>query len=324
MAPERKRALPVFPGKIGLVTSPRGKAVHDVIRTLSRRYPVAELVIAGVQVEGDGSVAAIVRGLQAVAAHPGVDVVILGRGGGSYEDLMPFNAEEIARAIAACPVPVVTGIGHEPDDSIADMVADYRASTPTAAAESVAPAQEEVAERLDAAARLLGRALAHSVRERAHHLRLLAQRPVFRDTACLLSARMQSLDFTAEALNRALPESLRQSQDALVRMQDAMGRSAARLLEPPCRAGRGVADAAVGRRECDSWSAASDHGSSARPGLRIFRHSAFSKRGYAVCYDESGSRVVRSTDDARPGDRVNVRLASGSLGCLVEDTRTET
>lgn len=323
MAPGRKRALPTFPRKIGLVTSPRGKAVHDVIRTLSRRYPVAELVIAGVQVEGEGSVAAIVRGLQMVAAHPGVDVVILGRGGGSYEDLMPFNAEEIARAVAACPVPVVTGIGHEPDDSIADMVADYRASTPTAAAESVAPAHEEVAERLDAAARLLGRALAHSVRERAHHLRLLAQRPVFRDTACLLSARMQSLDFTAEALNRALPESLRQSQETLVRMQEAMGRSAARLLEPQVArvdasrtrlAAGGMRFLERGERSWDLYAAR----------LEDLSPLGILKRGYAVCYDETGSRVVRSVDDARPGDRVNVRLASGSLGCLVEDTRTET
>lgn len=322
MAPERKRALPTFPRKIGLVTSPRGKAVHDVIRTLSRRYPVAELVIAGVQVEGEGSVAAIVRGLQAVAAHPGVDVVILGRGGGSYEDLMPFNAEEIARAVATCPVPVVTGIGHEPDDSIADMVADYRASTPTAAAESVAPAQEEVAERLDAAARLLGRALAHSVRERAHHLRLLAQRPVFRDTACLLSARMQSLDFTAEALNRALPESLRQSQDALVRMQDAMSRSAVHLLEPHAArvdasrtrlSAGGMRLLERGERSWDLYAAR----------LEDLSPLGILKRGYAVCYDETGSRVVRSVDDARPGDRVNVRLASGSLGCLVENTRTE-
>lgn len=298
---ERKRSLPAFPRKIGVVTSPRGKAVHDVIRTLSRRYPVAELVIAGVQVEGDGAVAAIVDGIRAVAAHPGVDVVILGRGGGSYEDLMPFNAEEIARAIVACAVPVVTGIGHEPDDSIADMVADLRASTPTAAAEAVAPAQEEVSERLDAAARLLGRALAHSVRERAHHLRLLAQRPVLRDTACLLSARMQSLDLTSEALHRALPESLRRSRDSLARVQEALGHSAVHVLDR-------------GERSWYLYAAR----------LEDLSPVGILKRGYAVCYDETGSRVVRSIDDTKPGDRVRVRLASGSLGCLVEDTRTET
>jgi exodeoxyribonuclease VII large subunit len=301
MASGRKRPLPTFPGKIGVVTSPRGKAVHDVIRTLSRRYPVAELVIAGVQVEGEGAVSAIVDGIRAVSAHPGVDVVILGRGGGSYEDLMPFNAEEIARAIVACAVPVVTGIGHEPDDSIADMVADYRASTPTAAAEAVAPAQEEVAERLDASARLLGRALTHAVRERAHHVRLLAQRPLFRDVACLLSGRMQALDLAAEALHRSLPESLRRSRESLARAREALGRSGARALER-------------GERDWDLYAAR----------LEDLSPLGILKRGYAVCYDATGSRVVRAVEDAEPGERVRVRLASGSLGCLVEETRTET
>jgi exodeoxyribonuclease VII large subunit len=301
MASGRKRPLPTFPGKIGVVTSPRGKAVHDVIRTLSRRYPVAELVIAGVQVEGEGAVSAIVDGIRAVSAHPGVDVVILGRGGGSYEDLMPFNAEEIARAIVACAVPVVTGIGHEPDDSIADMVADYRASTPTAAAEAVAPAQEEVAERLDASARLLGRALTHAVRERAHHVRLLAQRPLFRDVACLLSGRMQALDLAAEALHRSLPESLRRSRESLARAREALGRSGARALER-------------GERDWDLYAAR----------LEDLSPLGILKRGYAVCYDATGSRVVRTVEDAEPGERVRVRLASGSLGCLVEETRTET
>jgi len=143
MSPERKRRIPSHPSRIAVVTSPRGKAVHDVLRTLRRRYPLAEVLVAGVAVEGDGAPSEIVEGLRvAAAAQP--DVVLLVRGGGSYEDLMPFNAESVARAVVASPVPVVTGIGHEPDTSIADMVADLRASTPTAAAESVAPSVEEL------------------------------------------------------------------------------------------------------------------------------------------------------------------------------------
>ena len=149
MRDERKRPLPAFPARIGVVTSPRGKAVHDILRTLERRYPAAEVVIAGVQVEGEGAVARDrSRHRGGLGRDPGVDVVILGRGGGSYEDLMPFNSEAVARAVVACPVPVVTGIGHEPDTSIADMVADLRASTPTAAAEAVAPEAADVRRRL--------------------------------------------------------------------------------------------------------------------------------------------------------------------------------
>ncbi len=324
LRPERKRPLPVFPAKIGVVTSPRGKAVHDIIRTLRRRYPVAELVVAGVQVEGEGAVAAIVEGIRMVAAHPGVDVVILGRGGGSYEDLMPFNAEPVARAVAACPVPVVTGIGHEPDDSIADMVADFRASTPTAAAESVAPAQEEVSERIDAAARLLARALAHSVRERMHHLKLLAQRPIFRDDACMLAVPMQSLDMTTEALHRALPERLRRSEETLGRTREALGHAAIHLLDWPA----GRVDSARARL-IDEGARIVERGErswelyAAR--LEDLSPLGILNRGYAVCYDatENGG-VVRSVGEVAPGSRVRVRLASGSLGCLVEDTRTET
>ena len=190
MRVERKRPLPEFPDRIALVTSPRGKAVHDVIRTLRRRYPVAELLIAGVAVEGGNAVASIVEGLRA-AEEAGADVVILARGGGSYEDLMPFNEEPVARAVAACPVPVVTGIGHEPDISIADMVADLRASTPTAAAEAVAPSCDEVTGRLEALQRLLGRGLLHAARDAERRVAVLRSHAVFRDPKALTAIAAQ-------------------------------------------------------------------------------------------------------------------------------------
>lgn len=157
MDPARKRPLPAYPETIGLVTSPRGAAVHDVLRTLRRRYPLARILFAGVPVEGPGAADGLVDGLAKVV-FAGAEVVLLVRGGGSFEDLMPFNDRRLARTIAACPVPVVTGIGHEPDTSIADMVADVRASTPTAAAEAVAPAQSEIAARLQG----LGAAMGHA------------------------------------------------------------------------------------------------------------------------------------------------------------------
>ena len=141
MRPERKRALPRFPERIAVVTSPRGKAIHDVLRTLASPLPACRAARRGCGGRGRRCSRRDRRGL-AGRRRVGADVVLLVRGGGSYEDLMPFNAEEVARAVVACPVPVVTGIGHEPDNSIADMVADVRASTPTAAAEAVAPSLE--------------------------------------------------------------------------------------------------------------------------------------------------------------------------------------
>jgi exodeoxyribonuclease VII large subunit len=303
------------------VTSPRGKAVHDVIRTLARRYPFGEVVIAGVQVEGEGAVDELVAGLRALADEPEVDVIILGRGGGSYEDLMPFNAEALARAIVACPVPVVTGIGHEPDTSIADMVADLRASTPTAAAEAVAPERADLERRLHAQRRLLARALDRVVRERVHRLGLLAHRPVFRDTACLLAQRMQALDVVADSLGRVLPERLVRQADAVARSEDALRRRGPLLMGPhAARYDRGRERVlSTGRALLPPFEHALASGADR---LEDLSPLAILSRGYAVCYEEDGT-VVRTAGAVAPGDRVSVRLAEGQLGCIVESTRTE-
>jgi exodeoxyribonuclease VII large subunit len=321
MDPARKRSLPLFPERIGLVTSPRGKAVHDVIRTLGRRYPSAELVIAGVAVEGDSAAGEIVRGLAAVGSAPGVDVVILARGGGSYEDLMPFNAEAVARAVVACPVPVVTGIGHEPDTSIADMVADVRSSTPTAAAEAVAPDRDEVKRRLDAAGRMLGSALSCRVTDAAHRLRLIAHRPVMVDPAALLGTRMQALDLFAGALERALPDRLAHQRESVRRSAESLLRVGPRLGERERVAlMRGRERAAVAGRALLTQTAGAVAGAAAR--LEDLSPLGILGRGYAVCYEEGGA-VVREHTQVSPGDRVRVRLARGRLGCVVEDTGSE-
>jgi exodeoxyribonuclease VII large subunit len=298
MRAERKRTLPAYPERIALVTSPRGKAVHDVIRTLARRYPMAELLIAGIVVEGPNAVAGIVEGLEA-AGRSGADVVILGRGGGGYEDLMPFNSEEVARAVAACPVPVVTGIGHEPDTTIADMVADLRASTPTAAAEAVAPSADEVSGLCETLGRMLARDLERLVQAGAHRVAVFASRAVLRDPRALTSVQAQRLDMAASSLHRALPRRLELDRERLGAVQASLPMAAAH----------------AGARSRD------------RLGLAAARLEDLSPlgilaRGYAVCYDGSGERVVRSASDLRPGDRVRVRLHEGLAGCLVEDVET--
>ncbi len=138
-APERKRPLPAMPRCIGVVTSPAAAALRDIINVLSRRYPLAELLLAPTQVQGEAAPAQIVAALEALNARQDVDVIIVARGGGSLEDLWAFNDERVARAIAASRIPVVCGVGHETDFSLADFVADVRAPTPSAAAELVAP-----------------------------------------------------------------------------------------------------------------------------------------------------------------------------------------
>lgn len=296
MREERKRPLPAHPGRIGVVTSPRGKAVHDVMRTLRRRYPVAELLLSGIAVEGPDAPDQIVEGLH-VAAAAGAEVVILARGGGSYEDLMPFNAESVARAIAACPVPVVTGIGHEPDTTIADMVADVRASTPTAAAETVSPSAEEVASGLAHLSRRLGSGLAHRLADASHRVALLAHRPVFRDRAAVTAPHAQALDAAADALAGALPARLARDAERLGRAGERLDASARRQLER--------------MQDRMAWTAAR---------LNDLSPLAILGRGYAVCYRADGRAVVRSSEEVGVGQRIRVRLARGSIGCVVEGT----
>ncbi len=145
----RKRPLPVLPRRIGVVTSMDGAALRDIVRVLTSRYPAARIVIRPSRVQGDGAARDLARGLEAVARVPDVDVVIIGRGGGSVEDLWAFNDEVLARTIAACPVPVIAGVGHEVDFTIADLVADVRAATPSNAAELVVDRADNFRRRVD-------------------------------------------------------------------------------------------------------------------------------------------------------------------------------
>jgi len=157
--PARKRALPPFPQRIGVVTSPDSAVLHDIINIISRRYPLVELVLAPTPVQGDGAATGIVQAFNTINETEGIDLVILARGGGSLEELWAFNEEKVARAIYASRVPVISGVGHDTDFTIADFVADKRAPTPSAAAELAVPHRAELEARLQSHSRALVAAL---------------------------------------------------------------------------------------------------------------------------------------------------------------------
>ncbi len=156
----RKRPLPGFPRKIGVVTALHGAAVRDIVRTITRRMP-SHIVIAPARVQGDGAAAEVIRGMQRLAQIPGIDVIIIGRGGGSFEDLFQFNDEALVRAVVASPVPVISAVGHERDEALTDLAADVRAGTPTAAGQRVVPDRGEVMAGLDAWQQRLVMGLTH-------------------------------------------------------------------------------------------------------------------------------------------------------------------
>ncbi len=314
MAPERKRRIPRFCMRVAVVTSLSGSVIDDVKRTLRRRNPLVELDIVGCAVQGPGAPATIMRALEvAAAAMP--EAVLLVRGGGSFEDLMTFNDELLARAVAACPVPVVTGIGHEPDTSICDMVADRRCSTPTAAAESVAPAIDEVVTAIEGRRQRMGAALdalvssesarveGSDVRARQSMLARLSHERAMLDAVARHRCLEDPLWFVEDRTNQLL-QSEQRLHDAMPRMLERTRRDADQRALRLASAGEGLLhpfESQVGRAAA-SLDALSP--------LRVL------SRGYAIAQDERG-HVVSSAADVEVGQRVRVRLGSGSFGAEV-------
>lgn len=199
-APERQRPLPRFPRGIGLITSPTGAAIRDLVSIISRRFPLARIVVIPTVVQGEAGAASIVGSLKLANARDDLDVLIVGRGGGSLEDLWCFNEEAVARAVFASRLPVISAVGHETDTALTDFVADLRAPTPSAAAELVVPDAGELLRHLQAVGRhLQGRLLHHAQRGRQRLERLTSQ-PVLQRPEVLLEMRLQRLDEAAESL----------------------------------------------------------------------------------------------------------------------------
>jgi exodeoxyribonuclease VII large subunit len=298
MDPQIKRPLPRYPSAVGLVTSPRGKAVHDVLRTLRRRYPLAEVLFAGVPVEGVDAAEHIVEGLRVIQASA-AEVILLVRGGGSYEDLMPFNDERLARAIATSPIPVVTGIGHEPDNSIADMVADFRASTPTAAAERVVPDKAELVGTLSHLHTALDRSLLHTTERAEAFIESLRHRPLFTEPSFLLGTSELAVEGASHRLQQALPRRL--ERDARV-VETALARMT--LLAPNLLAPF-AATVSLAAAQLDGLSP-----------LSVL------SRGYSIAYNQDG-HIINTIDAVDLGERFRVHLADGSLDCTVKGKRHE-
>jgi exodeoxyribonuclease VII large subunit len=295
--PARKRPLPSLPRRIGIVTSIDGAALRDIIRVLGRRYPNLNVVIAPCRVQGDNASGEIVRALRQVARVEGVDVLILARGGGSLEDLWAFNEERVARAIAACPIPVICGVGHETDFTIADFVADVRAATPSNAAEIVVRRKDEFRGHIDRLGERLTAAVRARVRRFESRLNQLRARPGFAGFRGRLAMRGRHI---AE-LTAALKDPRRQLavvRTRLVARESALAHAVRRRLHRSETRFK----SAVGRLE----------------GLSPL---AVLGRGYAVAWDESRTTILRDAGKVAAGDVVHVTLEKGELRCTVEESR---
>lgn len=319
----RKRPLPRYPKTIGVVTSPTGAAIRDIVTTLKRRYPQAKVTLVPVLVQGQGAAASIVKAIELLNRIGEADVIIAGRGGGSLEELWAFNEEIVARAVAASRIPVISAVGHETDYTIADFAADLRAPTPTAAAELAVPHAAELRETLNHLERRMRSAAAAAVDSRRQRLMRIRRSPVLLYPRRYLLAHAERLDRLAEQLRERMHRRAELGRQRLQRA-DAHLKAA--------HPGRKAALADVRRREAARRLAAAMKaaagGGRQRLALAVHKLDALSPlkvmmRGYSIVYDEREERLVRSIRDVQPGDLVHVRLIDGKLQCHIWSMKGE-
>ncbi|PYM08023.1 MAG: exodeoxyribonuclease VII large subunit [Candidatus Rokuibacteriota bacterium] len=318
--PGRKRPLPRFPRKIGIVTSPTGAAIRDMLRVIGRRFGELHIVVRPVRVQGEGSAREIAEGIADLNALGDVDVIIAGRGGGSLEDLWAFNEEVVARAIVGSKAPVMSAVGHEVDFTIADFVADLRAPTPSAAAELVVREKEAVVDGLRDLHHRLSRALARRLERQRERLVLYAERRVLSDPSRPLRDAQRRLDELGLRLSSALGAGRRHAVHrlALATQRLHSGNPAVRISS-----GRGWLGQLQGRLDAGARRSLdrSVHGFRVAAGkLDGLSPLAVLGRGYSLTRTASGE-IVRSADQVAPRDPVSVLLHEGTLECTVEETR---
>jgi len=301
----KKRPLPQYPLTIGVVTSLSGAVLHDMRRVLARRWPVATVVVSACQVQGNGAAQTIVAALRRVSrwtdptTGSATDVVILARGGGSLEDLWPFNDEAVVRAVAAHPCPIVVGVGHETDVTLAEFAADVRAATPSVAAELIVPSRVEERTRLETHAGRMRTATSRALADRRQQLTNETRALDSLRPDAILAAERERVGLLLDRAARVLQRRLEIDGTALTRQSEMLPALAARRL-------------AVERAELGRQSAS----------LSALSPYSTLERGYSIVRGPDGA-VLRDSARVARGDAITVRLQHGELGARVEDVSTE-
>jgi exodeoxyribonuclease VII large subunit len=296
---DRKQALPDLPGRIGVITSPSGAAIRDVLTVLGRRFPSIPVVIYPAAVQGDAAPGELIAALGTAVSRSECDVLIIGRGGGSLEDLWAFNDEGLARAIAACPVPVVSAVGHEVDFTIADFVADVRAPTPSGAAEMVVPDREDWLRAINSLAARIARLGQRSVEDRGQTLDWLTRRLIQTSPQQTLLRQHERLNDMQRRLRLSMRQSVAQQRPALSSLWQRLQVTGAQSIAH-----------AQHRLQL------------AARGLHAVSPLATLDRGYAIVEDAATGKVLVSADDASVGGDIRARLADGELTATVKSKKT--
>jgi len=317
-APDRKRPIPAYPDKIGIITSPTGAAIRDIITTIKRRYPLGSLIVIPALVQGKNASTSIAKAIQKANELGVADVLIVGRGGGSMEELWAFNEEIVARAIFHSEIPVISAVGHETDFTIADFVADMRAATPTAAAELAVPHVEELIDQLMQRKMRLYQSMGTLIKARRNTLNYLEQSYIFRNPHKLYDQKWQLLDRFQEALHLAQNKLLFQNNSRFEELNNRLFRNhpSNRLQSGKERFAR--AEQRLHQEARSVLKAKISEFAGKASTLEALNPLSVLRRGFSVAQTEKG-KVMKSVDEGKKGDKLILQMSDGRLYCTINE-----
>ncbi|ASN05290.1 exodeoxyribonuclease VII large subunit [Virgibacillus necropolis] len=319
---DHKKNIPVYPQHIGIITSPTGAAVRDIITTIKRRYPIVNLTVIPALVQGVNAADSIVNGIEQANDHTDFDLLIIGRGGGSIEELWSFNEEKVAQAIFQSEVPIISAVGHETDTTISDFVSDLRAPTPTSAAELAVPSQIELKEKLLQINRSQTRLITNMLHTSSQQLGRLNQSYAFRYPEQLVNQKEQELDKLVERLNKALQFTVKKKDDALLNNKKRL------ISHHPERQIQSAKKQIIHvQKQLQSRISLITEKKSTQmvtfiDKLTLLNPLEIMKRGYAIPYDQKGN-IIKSGLQTSKNELIEVKLLNEVLACRIEDIKED-
>jgi len=321
--PTHKKPLPMLPRAIGIVTSPTGAVIRDMLHILRRRFANVHVCLYPVRVQGDGAAEDIARGIDALNGYPGIDVIIVARGGGSLEDLWAFNEEHVARAIYRSSIPVISAVGHEIDYTIADFVADVRAPTPSAAAELVVRSKAELQAELHGMAQRLERAMRQRLENLHARLEACQQRRVLRDPWAPIHTLGQRLDELNARLVRSMQLLLQRLHDTVSRSESAIAHLSPLMTIGLLRQRLAVLEHRLRTEQHTHLRRRHEDLRRLAATLQALSPLAVLARGYSICRTRPDGQIIREASAVTPGTPVEITLWQGTLQCTVETVLTK-
>ncbi|MFC0014777.1 MULTISPECIES: exodeoxyribonuclease VII large subunit [Allobacillus] len=313
---ERKKQIPSFPNHIGIITSPTGAAIRDILTTIERRFPFIKRTLLPVNVQGRDAAPSIVKAIEK-ANGESFDVLIIGRGGGSIEELWAFNEEQVARAIAKSSIPIISAVGHETDFTISDFVADLRAPTPTAAAELAVPSMLELHNQLNHLENRLNYHLNAEIRRKREQLKALENTYAFKYPVQLTQQKEQDFDRLVASLDRNMRILFDRKEQRFERRKEQMISYSPRHLVAEKKSELHYLSQSIVKSASNLFDHKATSFYNQLEKLTILSPLETMKRGYGIVYEPSG-KLIKSTDKVSVGDQVRVSLSDGMMDCKVE------